>query len=34
MPKLTIENVGEFEVPAAKRLVLALEDEAKIEFTK
>jgi len=27
MPKLTIENVGEFEVPEGKRLVLALADE-------
>src|ERR1700682_247992 len=26
MPKLTIENVGEFEVPQGKRLVLAIED--------
>jgi ferredoxin len=26
MPKLTVENVGEFEVPQGKRLVLALED--------
>jgi ferredoxin len=31
MPKLTVEGVGEFEVPAGKRLVLALEDEAKID---
>jgi ferredoxin len=31
MPKLTVEGVGEFEVPADKRLVLALEDEAKID---
>src|SRR5271163_508390 len=31
MPKLTVEGVGEFEVPANKRLVLALEDEAKID---
>src|SRR5215471_16527543 len=29
MPKLTVEGVGEFDVPAAKRLVLALIDEAK-----
>jgi ferredoxin len=28
MPKLTVEGVGEFDVPAGKRLVLALEDEA------
>jgi ferredoxin len=31
MPKLTVENVGEFDVPQSKRLVLALEDEAKID---
>ena len=31
MPKLTVEGVGEFEVPANKRLVLALEDEAKVD---
>jgi ferredoxin len=31
MPKLTVEGVGEFEVPQGKRLVLALEDEAKID---
>jgi ferredoxin len=31
MPKLTVENVGEFEVPQDKRLVLALEDEAHID---
>jgi len=31
VPKLTVEGVGEFEVPAGKRLVLALEDEAKID---
>ena len=29
MPKLTVEGVGEFDIPAGKRLVLALEDEAK-----
>jgi ferredoxin len=28
MPKLTVADVGEFEVPAGKRLVLALTDEA------
>lgn len=28
MPKLTVEGAGEFEVPAGKRLVLALIDEA------
>lgn len=31
MPKLTVENVGEFEVPSGKRLVLALGDEAGID---
>jgi ferredoxin len=31
MPKLTVENVGAFEVPQGKRLVLALEDEAKVD---
>jgi ferredoxin len=31
MPKLTVEGVGDFEVPAGKRLVLALEDEAGID---
>jgi ferredoxin len=31
MPKLTVDGVGEFEVPAGKRLVLALEDEAGID---
>ncbi len=31
MPKLTVEGVGEFEVPAGKRLVLALVDEAKVD---
>jgi ferredoxin len=31
MPKLTVENVGTFDVPPAKRLVLALEDEAKVD---
>jgi ferredoxin len=29
MPKLTVDGVGEFDVPAGKRLVLALTDEAK-----
>jgi ferredoxin len=28
MPKLTVDGVGDFEVPAGKRLVLALTDEA------
>ena len=31
MAKLTVEGVGEFEVPQEKRLVNALEDEAKID---
>jgi ferredoxin len=31
VPKLTVEGVGEFDVPESKRLVLALEDEAKID---
>jgi ferredoxin len=31
MPKLTVVDVGEFEVPQGKRLVLALEDEAKVD---
>ena len=31
MPKLTVEGVGEFEVPTGKRLVLALIDEAGLD---
>src|ERR1700752_840308 len=31
MPKLTVDGVGAFDVPQGKRLVLALEDEAKID---
>jgi ferredoxin len=31
MPKLTVEGVGTFEVPQGKRMVLALEDEAKVD---
>src|SRR5207302_33403 len=31
MPKLTVEGVGEFQVPDQKRLVLALEDEAGVD---
>jgi ferredoxin len=31
MPKLTVEGVGEFEVPSGKRLVLALVDEAGVD---
>jgi ferredoxin len=31
MPKLTVENVGTFDVPDGKRLVLALEQDAAID---
>lgn len=31
MPKLTLEDVGEFEVEAGKRLVLALAEDAGID---
>jgi ferredoxin len=31
MPTLTVEGVGAFDVPAGKRLVLALTDEAGID---
>ena len=31
MSKLTVENVGTFDVPAGKRLVLALIDDAGID---
>ena len=31
MPTLTVEGAGSFDVPAGKRLVLALEDEAKVD---
>lgn len=31
MPKLTVADVGEFEVPSGKRLVQALTDEAGID---
>ena len=31
MPKLTVDGVGTVDVPQAKRLVLALEDEAKVD---
>lgn len=31
MPILTVETVGQFDVPAGKRLVLALEDDAKVD---
>src|SRR5205814_8988271 len=31
MPKLTVEGVGQFEVPQGKRLVLALEQDAGVD---
>lgn len=31
MPRLTVEGVGEFEVPAGKHLVLALTEDAKVD---
>ena len=31
MPKLTVDGYGEFEVPAGKRLVLALSEEAGVD---
>src|SRR5213595_2805117 len=31
MPKLTVEGVGQFEIPQDKRLVLALEQNAGID---
>jgi len=31
MPKLTVEGVGQFDVPQGKRLVLALEEDAGID---
>lgn len=31
MPRLTVEGIGDVEVPQGKRLVLALEEEAKID---
>jgi ferredoxin len=31
MPKLMVQDVGEFDVPAGKRLVLALTDDAKVD---
>ncbi|HEX3151210.1 MAG TPA: 2Fe-2S iron-sulfur cluster-binding protein [Gemmataceae bacterium] len=31
MPKLTVDGVGTFDVPEGKRMVLALEDEVKID---
>jgi ferredoxin len=31
MPKLTVEGLGDFDIPDGKRLVLALEDEAGVD---
>ena len=31
MPKLTVDGVGEFDVPQGKRLVLALEQDAGVD---
>ena len=31
MPQLTVEGVGSFDIPAEKRLVLALTDDAKVD---
>ena len=31
MPKLTVEGVGDFDIPQGKRLVLALEQDARID---
>ena len=31
MPKLTVADMGEFEVPQGKRLVLALTDDVKVD---
>ena len=31
MPKLSVEGIGDFEVSDGRRLVLALEDEAKVD---
>jgi ferredoxin len=32
MPKITVEGYGTFEVPADKRLVLAIEQDAKVDI--
>lgn len=32
MPKLTVEGYGTFEVPEQKRLVLAIEQDAKVDI--
>lgn len=31
MPKLTVEGIGEFDVPDGKRLVLALTEDARVD---
>jgi ferredoxin len=31
MPKLTVEGIGEFQVPTGKRLILALTDDCQID---
>ena len=31
MPKLIVDGIGQFDVPAGKRLVLALTDEAHVD---
>ncbi len=31
MPKLTVEGYGTFDVPAGKRLVLAIEEDANVD---
>jgi ferredoxin len=31
MPKLTVEGIGQYEVPDGKRLVLALEQDARVD---
>jgi len=31
MPKMTVDGIGEFDVPVGKRLVLALTDLAKVD---
>jgi ferredoxin len=32
MPKITVDGYGTFEVPADKRLVLAIEQDAKVDI--
>jgi len=31
MPKLTVEGLGEYDVPEGKRLILALTDDVKVD---